>query len=405
MQIQIEPDTKITESGPLSAVGPSKSRSRKLWTVATPALLLAGIVWFTVMPRLKARAALRTETVEMAAPAVAVVKPQPSAPGQEIVLPANVQPYSSAAIYSRTNGYLKSWSVDIGAHVKEGQLLAEVETPEVDQQLQQARATLATAEANLKLSQITANRYQELLKTHAVAQQDTDNAVGALAANQATVEADQATVRQLEQLVSFEKIYAPFDGVITARNTDVGDLISAGTIGGPTTALFSIAQPTKLRVYVNVPEAFSQVARPGLKADLVLAEFPGRRFPGTLVRTADAIDPSTRTLNVEISVNNPTGRLLAGSYAEVHLKVPGAAASYTLPVGTLLFRSDGLRVAVVQPDNHVALRTVTPGHDFGDRIEIIGGLHGDESVILNPPDSVVSGETVRVVPSPGAGGL
>jgi len=289
--------------------------------------------------------------------------------------------------------------------VKEGQLLAEVETPEVDQQLQQARATLATAEANLKLSQITANRYQELLKTHAVAQQDTDNAVGALAANQATVEADQATVRQLEQLVSFEKIYAPFDGVITARNTDVGDLISAGTTGGPTTALFSIAQPTKLRVYVNVPEAFSQVARPGLKADLVLAEFPGRRFPGTLVRTADAIDPSTRTLNVEISVNNPTGRLLAGSYAEVHLKVPGAGASYTLPVGTLLFRSDGLRVAVVQPDNHVALRTVTPGHDFGDRIEIISGLHGDEAVILNPPDSVVSGELVRVVPSPGAGGL
>jgi len=189
------------------------------------------------------------------------------------------------------------------------------------------------------------------------------------------------------------------------RSGNVGDLISAGTNGGPSTALFSIAQPAKLRVYVSVPEVYSQVARPGLKADLVLAEFSGRRFPGTLVRTADAIDPSTRTLNVEISVNNPTGRLLAGSYAEVHLKVPGAAASYTLPVGTLLFRSDGLRVAVVQPDSHVVLRTVTPGHDFGDRIEIIDGLQGDESVILNPPDSVVSGETVRVVPSPGAGAL
>ena len=212
MQIQIEPDTKITESGPLSALDPSKSRSRKLWTVATLAFLLAKMVWFAVMPRLKARAALRTETVEMAAPAVAVVKPQPSALGHEIVLPANVQPYSSAAIYSRTNGYLKRWYVDIGAHVKEGQLLAEIETPEVDQQLQQARATLATAEANLKLSQITANRYQELLKTHAVAQQDTDNAVGALGANQATVEADQATVRQLEQLVSFERSMLPSTG-------------------------------------------------------------------------------------------------------------------------------------------------------------------------------------------------
>jgi RND family efflux transporter MFP subunit len=190
---------------------------------------------------------------------------------------------------------LKRWYVDIGARVKEGQLLAEIETPEVDQQLQQARATLTTAEANLKLSQITANRYQELLKTHAVAQQDTDNAVGALAANQATVQADQATVRQLEQLVSFEKIYAPFDGVITARNIDVGDLVSAGTTGGPSTALFSIAQPAKLRVYVSVPEVYSQFAKSGLKADLVLAEFPGRRFPGTLVRTADAIDPATRT--------------------------------------------------------------------------------------------------------------
>ncbi len=403
MQTQLELDTRIGDNEP--AARPPKSRSRRLLTVAIFALFLAAIVRFTVVPRLRARAALRTETTQLAAPPVAVVKPQRSSSGQEIVLPANVQPYSGAAIYSRTNGYLKAWYVDIGARVKQGQLLAEVETPEVDQQLQHARAALDTAEANLKLSEITANRYQELLKTHAVAQQDTDNATGALAANQATVEADQATVRQLEQLVSFENIYAPFDGVITARNIDIGDLISAGTAGGPSTALFGIAQPAKLRVYVSVPEEYSQLARPGIRADLVLREFPGRRFPGTVVSTADAIDPTTRTLNVEISVNNPTGRLLSGSYAEVHLKVPGGASSYTLPVGTLLFRTEGLRVAVVQPDDRVVLRSVTPGHDFGNRIEILGGLHGDESVILNPPDSIVSGEMVRVVPSPDAGGL
>ncbi len=334
----------------------------------------------------------------MALPTVAIIHPERSAEAEEVVLPANVQAFISAPIYARTNGYVKKWYADIGAHVKQGQLLAEIETPEVDQQLQQARADLATAQANLHLAEITANRYQDLLKTNSVSQQETDNATGALAANQATVQANQANVSRLQQLQSFEKIYAPFTGVITARKTDIGDLIDAGASGGSKTDLFDMAQPDRLRVYVNVPEAYSQAAKPGLTADLTLAEFPGRRFQGRLVRTAESIDPATRTLLVEIDVVNPTGLLLTGSYAEVHLKLPAGSSSYLLPVNTLLFRKEGLRLAVVK-EGKAVLTPVVPGHDFGDRMEIVGGLQGNESIIVNPPDSIISGQAVRVSPS------
>lgn len=336
----------------------------------------------------------------MALPTVAVIHPERTADAEEVVLPANVQAFISAPIFARTNGYVKKWYADIGAHVKQGQLLAEIETPEVDQQLQQARADLGTAQANLHLAEITANRYQDLLKTNSVSQQETDNATGALAATKATVQANQANVSRLLQLQSFEKIYAPFTGVITARKTDIGDLIDAGSSGGSKTDLFDIAQPDKLRVYVNVPEAYSQAARPGLMADLTLAEFPGRRFPGRLVRTSEAIDPASRTLLVEIDVVNPTGVLLTGSYAEVHLKLPAGTSSYVVPVNTLLFRKEGLRLAVVNAGK-ATLTPVTPGHDFGDRMEIVGGLRGDESIIVNPADSIVSGERVRVASSDG----
>jgi RND family efflux transporter MFP subunit len=314
-----------------------------------------------------------------------------------------VQAYIDSPIYARTNGYLKSWHVDIGAHVKAGQLLAEIETPEVDQQLRQARADLATAEANLNLADITAKRYVGLLKTDAVSKQDADNAESNYAAQKATVQAGEANVKRLEELQSFEKIYAPFDGVITARNTDIGALIDSGSAGGTRTELFHIAQPDKLRVYVNVPEAYSQAAKPGLTADLVLAEFPGRRFQGTLVRTADAIDQSTRTLLVEIRVNNPTGTLFSGAYAEVHLKLPAAVSSFTLPVNTLLFRSEGLRVAAVTGGQRVELKPVTLGHDFGATVEVTSGLTGDESIVINPPDSLISGQQVRLV-QPTTGG-
>ncbi|MGO9650353.1 MAG: efflux RND transporter periplasmic adaptor subunit [Terriglobales bacterium] len=381
---------------------PSGRPSRHWWVAVLAFAAVVALVVSGILPRIQARNTLAKETKEMAIPTVAVVHPQRSAPSNEIVLPANVQAYIDSPIYARTNGYLKQWYADIGARVAAGQLLAEIETPEVDQQLRQARADLGTAEANLHLAEITSNRYAGLLKTDSVSKQDADNAEGAYAAQKATVQAMEANVKRLEQLQSFEKIYAPFAGVITARRTDIGALIDSGGSGGTRTELFHIAQPDRLRVYVNVPEAYSQAAKPGLTADLVLSEFPGRRFEGKLVRTANAIDQTTRTLLVEIAVNNPTGTLLSGAYAEVHLKLPGATSTFTLPVTTLLFRSEGLRVATVIDGQHAELKPITVGRDYGSEIEVVAGLTGDEAVIANPPDSIVSGEEVRVAqPSSG----
>jgi RND family efflux transporter MFP subunit len=381
---------------------PSRSPMRR-WGVAILVFAaVAALVVSGILPRIHARNALAAETKEMAIPTVTVVHPKPSAPSKEIILPANVQAYIDAPIYARTNGYLKKWYADIGARVTAGQLLAEIETPEVDQQLRQARADLGTSEANLSLAKITADRYVGLLKTDSVSKQDTDNAEANFAAQKATVQAMEANVKRLEQLQSFEKIYAPFTGVITARRTDIGALIDSGSSGGARAELFHIAQPDRLRVYVNVPQVYSQAAKPGLTADLVLSEFPGRRFQGTLVRTADAIDTNTRTLLVEIAVNNPTGTLLSGAYAEVHLKLPGATSSFTLPVTTLLFRSEGLRVVTVDDRKHAELKPITVGRDYGSEIEVLAGLNGDESVIANPPDSILSGQEVRVAqPSTG----
>ena len=359
--------------------------------IAVAALLISGI-W----SRVRARAALDTETAKSALTAVSVVSPKATTPTDEIILPGNVQPYITSPIYARTNGYLKKWYFDIGAHVKEGQLLAVIETPEVDQQLEQARSNLLTAQANLALAAITKTRYQGLLKSNAVSQQDVDNAVGTYNANAAIVEADKAAVQQYSALVSFEKVYAPFDGVITARNTDIGDLINSGSNTAAKTDLFHIAQPGKLRVYVNVPEEYSRGIKVGMTADLNLAEFPDRKFQGKLVRTADDINLTTRTLLVEIDVDNPTGTLLTGSYAEVHLAVPTQASTFLIPVNTLLFRTEGLRVAIVK-NGKVGLTAVTPGHDFGNQIEIVSGLKSDDQVIINPPDSIVSGQEVQIV--------
>lgn len=377
--------------------------ARRYWIGVIAALTVAVLLVSGILPRIQAGKNLRRETQEMAIPTVNVVQPRRAAASPEVVLPANVQAFIDAPIYARTNGYLKKWHVDIGARVKTGQLLAEIDTPEVDQQLRQARADLNTAQANLNLARITTDRYQELLKTDSVSKQDADNAAGDYAAKQAIVHSAEANVKRLEELQSFEKIYAPFNGVITARNTDIGALIDSGASGGTRTELFHIVQPDTLRVYVNVPEAYSQVCKPGLTADLVLAEFPGRRFEGQLVRTANAIDTNTRTLLVEIDVKNPTGTLLSGAYAEVHLKLPGANSSLILPVNTLLFRSEGLRVAVVPDGQHAELKPVTLGHDFGSEVEIISGLNGDESVIVSPPDSLVSGQAVRIVQTSSSG--
>src|ERR1700722_4559506 len=373
------------------------AHSNKQWLIASIAfVIIAALIGSGIWSRVKANAKLQTETSQVALTAVSVVTPQRTTPVQEIILPGNVQPFITSPIYSRTNGYLKKWYVDIGAHVKQGDLLAVIETPEVDQQLEQSLSNLNTAKANLALAEITKNRYEGLLKSHAVAQQDVDNAVGTYNANQAIVDAAQANVKQLQALQSFEKIYAPFDGVVTARNTDIGDLINSGSNGGVKTDLFHIAQPGVLRVYVNVPEEYSQGVKVGMTADLALAEFPDRKFQGKLVRTADAINMTTRTLLIEIDVDNPAGTLLTGSYAEVHLNVPAQASTFLLPVNTLIFRSEGLQVGTVK-DGNVTLTTVTPGHDFGDQIEIVAGLKANDQIIINPPDSIISGQKVQIV--------
>ncbi|MGA8222944.1 MAG: efflux RND transporter periplasmic adaptor subunit [Candidatus Acidiferrales bacterium] len=366
-------------------------------------IIVAGIVIAGVVPRLRAKAALNTETHDLAVPTVSVIQPKQGAPHQELILPGNMQAFTDAPIYARTNGYLKKWYVDIGAHVKTGQLLAEIDTPEVDQQLQQARANLNTAQANYRLSEITATRYQDLRNTDSVAKQDVDNAVGDFQAKGAMVASAEYQVKYLEQLESFKRIYAPFDGVITARNTDIGQLIDSGSSGGVAKSLFQIAATRILRVYVNVPQQYSQSARSGLPAELTLAELPGRKFKGRLVRNAEAIATSSRTLLIEVDVDNSTGELLPGAYTEVHLKLPSDIPTYILPVNSLIFRSEGLRVATVPDGAHATLVPIVLGRDFGNEVEVVSGLTAEDRVIVSPPDSIVSGEAIRIAqPAHGA---
>lgn len=398
VESKIKEISRPNEGSLNQAVGAEKKSSVAQWlTGLFVAVIFALVFIFGIRSRVSAQARLRTVTQQMAVPSVSVVRPKQAAPAQELILPGNIQPFISSPIYARTDGYLKKWYFDIGAHVKAGQLLAVIESPEIDQQLAQARATLDTARANLELSRITMVRYQGLLLKHAVAQQDVDNAVGSYNANKAIVEADQANVQHYRALVSFEKVYAPFDGVITARNTDIGNLINSGSNTGPRTDLFHISQTDILRVYVNVPQEYSQGIKPEeTSADIVLAEFPGRSFAGKLVRTADSINVTTRTLLVEVDVPNPKGPLLTGSYAEVHLKIPAQNPTYLLPVNTLIFRTNSLQVGVVR-DGKVTITDVTPGHDFGAEIEIVAGLKADDEVVMNPPDSLVTDETVQIV--------
>jgi RND family efflux transporter MFP subunit len=366
-------------------------------------VIIAGIVIAGIVPRLKAKAALRIETYDLAVPTVSVIHPKLGAPETEIVLPGNIQAFTDSPIYARTNGYLKKRYVDLGSRVKAGQLLADIETPEVDQQLDQARADLNTAQANYHLSEITASRYRDLSQTDSVSKQDVDNATGDFEARRAMMASARSNVKRLEQLQSFEQIYAPFDGVITARNTDIGHLIDSGAAGGTGTELFHVAETRTLRVFINVPQQYSQAAKPGLAADLTLQEFAGRRFKGKLVRTADSIDLASRTLLVEVDVDNPSGELLPGAYAQVHLKVTSGASTVILPVSALLFRSEGLEAGTVESGNRAELRKVMLGRDFGTEVEVISGVTAADSVIVNPPDSLASGETVRIAASSGGG--
>ena len=395
-------EIKQTESNveivPLHPQPNSSPHTGRLWFIAlTAAAVVTAVLAFGILSRVKAAANLRNVTAQMAVPDVAVVQPKPAAPAQEIILPGNMQPLISSPVYARTDGYLKRWYFDIGAHVKAGQLLATIQSPEIDEQLAQARSNLATAAANLNLAQITKTRYEAMFQKHAVSQQDRDNAEGTYSANKAILDADNANVRHYEALVSFEKVYAPFDGVITARNTDIGDLINAGSSSAAKTDLFHIAQTGTLRVYVNVPEEYSRSVKPGqTTADIVLAEFPGQKFPGKVVRTSEAISGTTRTLLTEIDLPNPDNTLLTGSYAEVHLQVPSAVPTFLVPVNTLIFRSEHLQVGVVK-NGKVELTDLTPGHDFGNEIEVVAGLQADDQVVVNPSDSLVSGQPVNMV--------
>jgi RND family efflux transporter MFP subunit len=393
---QVSEQIETVTSCPLNQRRNGRLKAR--WLIAAVVALAAiGVLAVGIKSRVRAETNLRAATTQLAVPSVSVVAPKQTAPSQEIILPGNIQPFVTSPIYARTDGYLKKWYYDIGAHVKAGDLLAAIQTPEVDEQLAQARSTLATAQANLKLAQITRDRYQSLLTKHAVAQQDVDNAVGTYSANQAIVDADMANVRHYEALVSFEKVYAPFDGVITARNTDIGDLINSGSSTAPKTDLFDMSQTRTLRVYVNVPEEYSQGIKPGqTNAAITLAEFPGKRFPGRLVRTSEAINATTRTLLTEVDLDNPGATLLSGSYAEVHLQIPAQHSTFLLPVSSLIFRGDKLQVGVVS-NGRAAIRDITPGHDFGEQIEVVAGLKANDQVILNPPDSLVPGEQVSIV--------
>ena len=371
-------------------------RRRWIAPVAVAVVVIA-VLAFGIRSRVRAESSLRAVTAQMAVPSVSVVQPRPAAAAQEVILPGNIQPFMSSPVYARTDGYLKKWYFDIGAHVKAGQLLAIIQAPEIDEQLSQARSTLATAEANLKLAEITKDRYDSMFEKHAVAQQDRDNADGTYSANKTIVDADMASVRHYEALVSFEKVYAPFDGVITARNTDIGDLINSGSSTAPKTDLFNIAQTGMVRVYVNVPEEYSRGIKPGqTAADIVLAEFPGQRFPGKVVRTSEAINGTTRTLLTEIDLPNPGNTLLTGAYAEVHLHIPTQNTTFLIPVNALIFRSEKLQAGVVR-NGQVELADLTPGHDFGSEIEVVAGLKAGDQVVMNPPDSLVSGQQVNIV--------
>ena len=368
--------------------------------VVTVVLAIVGIV-----RRQHTSTVLAKYTETVAPPTVSVELPVLQQNAQEILLPGNMQAFTLAPIYARTTGYVKAWYHDIGSHVSKGQLLAVIETPELDQQLAQAKADLATAQSNAGLAKTTAARYQDLIGNNAVSQQDTDNAVTQLQSTTTQVNSAIANVRRLEELQSFERIVAPFDGVITARNIDIGQLITAA--GSTTTAgagtivgnkqIFDISVIRTLRVFVNVPQIYAPDAKNGVIATLTLPQYPGRKFEGKLVRTSSAVDTATRTLLAEVDVNNPSGELLPGSYTEVHLHTSNPAPALIVPVSALILEPDGLHVATVDANNIAHLVHVSAGRDFGTTVEILTGLKPMQGVVANPPDSMIDGEKVRVV--------
>jgi RND family efflux transporter MFP subunit len=384
-------------SAPTSGAAKPPISGGKAIALLLVVLVVAVILAVTgIVPRLRARTTLQQQTDSLAAPDVLVQKPTQGQPTQELVLPGTTQAYTDSPIYARTNGYLKKWYFDIGAHVKEGQLLAVIESPEVDQQLAQAKQDLATAQANAGYAKTQAARYQELLKNNAVATQDTDNFTTQAASTNTQVKSAEANVARVEQLVGFEKIYAPFDGIITARNVDTGTLINAGAGTSNSGELFHMVAENVLRIYVNVPQAYSYSTVPGVVTQLTLTEKPDSTYQGKIVRTAKAIDPTSRTLLVEVDVDNRKGELYPGAYMQVHFKLTNAHPSMIIPVSTLMFRSEGLRVGVVK-NNIAKLVPITIGRDDGRSVEVASGLQDSDEVIQNPPDSLIDGEEVHII--------
>src|SRR3984885_11740436 len=367
--------------------------------VVTVVLAIVGIV-----RRQHTSTVLAKYTETVAPPTVSVELPVLQQNAQEILLPGNMQAFTLAPIYARTTGYVKAWYHDIGTPVRKGELLAVIETPELDQQLASAKADLATAKSNAGIAKVTSDRYSDLIGRNAVSQQDTDTAAQALEARNTQVASAQANVQRLEELVSFERIVAPFDGVITARNLDIGQLITAtgstSTAGGAISGnkeIFDISAVRTLRVFINVPQIYSPDAKNGTIAKLTLPQYPGRTFEGKLVRSSDAVDPATRTLLAEVDVDNRSGELLPGSYTEVHLNVSSEAPVLVVPVSSLILEPDGLRVATVDANHHVHMARVTPGRDYGTTVEVLAGLKPGDYIIGNPPDSLTDGEEVRVI--------
>jgi RND family efflux transporter MFP subunit len=385
----------------LETAGRGYSRTEILSGVGL-AVLIGVLTFLGIRSRSVTGAVLAKETQEAAIPSVDVVHPSLGASSSEVVLPANVQAFIDTPIYARTSGYLRHWYADIGTHVKQGELLANIETPELDQQVQQAQSDLATAQANFQIAQVTAERWQKLLLKNAVSKQETDQDMSDLAARRSTLSSQEANLRRLQQLQGFEKIYAPFDGVITSRNTDIGDLIQAGENSTPQ-ELFHLSAINRLRVFVPVPEVYQSVVHSVRQVNLSSDAYPNERFTGTIARTSDAIDPLSRTLKIEVDINNPKALLLPGAYVFVHLPLPADSRSLTIPSNALLFRKEGLRVGVAR-NGHVELVPISIGRDYGDTVEVTSGLTLADQVVLDPADSLVSGTRVEIHANAPTGG-
>ena len=368
-------------------------RGRGTWLALGAVLVLAG---WGVGSRLLTRNALAKEAAAAAVPLVQVVSPTAASQADVLLLPANIQAWADAPIYARTNGYLRRRLVDIGSRVKRGQLLAEIDTPEVTQQIAQAEAQLATAQAADRLAQSTAARWSSMLATDSVSKQDVDEKLADASAKRADLAAAQANLNRLRQLGEFQRIVAPFDGVITARGTDVGALVTAGSGPSAGAELFHIQDLSRLRVYVNTPQAFTPFIKVGGRGQLHIAELAGQSFEARIVSTAESLDAASRTLLTQLEVDNAHADVRPGSYGEVQFEVPGAAAALRIPANCLLFRSEGLSAAVVDAQGKVTVRLLTLGRDFGKEVEVLQGLASHDRVILNPADSVQTGLTVRV---------